>query len=202
MWLAETAVDTESLEVMAEAGIRFTILAPGRRGGGGSSAPASGRRSAGAIDPSRAYLCRLPSGRSIVLFFYDANVSHDVAFRRLLDDGDRFLNRIFEGFDDGREHAQLMHIATDGESYGHHHPHGDMALAYALDRLAQHPDVRLTNYGEFLDLHPPAWEAEIHEDSSWSCATGSSAGGRTAAAGSAATGSRRGAGRCATRSTA
>jgi hypothetical protein len=65
-----------------------------------------------------------------------------------------------------------MHIATDGESYGHHHPHGDMALAYALDRLAAHPDVRLTNYGEFLELHPPEWEVEIHENSSWSCAHG------------------------------
>ncbi len=64
---------------------------------------------------------------------------------------------------------QLMHIATDGESYGHHHAHGDMALAYVLDRLADDPDVRLTNYGEFLELHPPEWEVEIHENSSWSC---------------------------------
>ena len=107
-----------------------------------------------------------------MLFFYDAIVSHKVAFERLLDDGERFLDRIFQGFDDRREHAQLMHIATDGESYGHHHPHGDMALAYVLDRLAQHPDVRLTNYGEFLELHPPEWEVEIHENSSWSCAHG------------------------------
>jgi hypothetical protein len=65
-----------------------------------------------------------------------------------------------------------MHIATDGESYGHHHPHGDMALSYVLDRLSRHPDVRLTNYGEFLELHPPECEVEIHEESSWSCAHG------------------------------
>ena len=83
----------------------------------------------GGIDPSRAYLCRLPSGRSIVLFFYDGIVSQQVAFERLLDHGDRFLSRLFQGFDDRREHPQLMHIATDGESYGHHHAHGDMALA-------------------------------------------------------------------------
>ncbi len=101
---------------------------PGRPGGGGSWATKAWEEIPGGIDPSRAYLCRLPSGRSIVLFFYDAIVSHDVAFRRLLDDGERFLKRIFQGFDDRREHAQLMHIATDGESYGHHHPHGDMAL--------------------------------------------------------------------------
>ena len=65
-----------------------------------------------------------------------------------------------------------MHIATDGESYGHHHAHGDMALAFVLERLRQDPNVRLTNYGEFLELHPPEWEVEIHEDSSWSCVHG------------------------------
>ena len=100
------------------------------------------------------------------------DVSQDVAFRRLLDDGERFLQRIFQGFDDRREHAQLMHIATDGESYGHHHPHGDMALAYVLERLGRHPDVRVTNYGEYLERHPPEWEVEVHENSSWSCAWG------------------------------
>jgi alpha-amylase/alpha-mannosidase (GH57 family) len=172
MWLAETGVDVETLEVMAEAGIRFTILAPRQAGRWRKLGAKAWEESPGGIDPSRPYLCRLPSGRTIVLFFYDAIVSHDVAFRRLLDDGERFLHRIFQGFDDHREHAQLMHIATDGESYGHHHPHGDMALAYVLERLGQHPDVRLTNYGEFLELHPPAWEVEIHENSSWSCAHG------------------------------
>jgi hypothetical protein len=172
MWLAETGVDVETLEVLAEAGIRFTILAPRQARRWRPLGAKAWEEIPEGIDPSRAYLGRLPSGRSIVLFFYDGNVSQDVAFRRLLDDGERFLHRIFQGFDDRREHAQLMHIATDGESYGHHHPHGDMALAYALDRLASHPDVRLTNYGEFLELHPPEWEAEIHEDSSWSCAHG------------------------------
>ena len=172
MWLAETAVDIETLEVLAEAGIRFTILAPRQARRWRKLGEKAWEEIPDGIDPSRAYLCRLPSGRSIVLFFYDAIVSRDVAFERLLDSGERFLDRIFQGFDDRREHAQLMHIATDGESYGHHHPHGDMALAYVLDRLAQHPDVRLTNYGEFLELHPPEWEVEVHENSSWSCAHG------------------------------
>ncbi len=172
MWLAETAVDIETLEVLAEAGIRFTILAPRQARRWRKLGAKGWEEIPDGIDPSRAYLCRLPSGRSIVLFFYDGFVSRNVAFERLLDSGERFLDRIFQGFDDRREHAQLMHIATDGESYGHHHPHGDMALAYALDRLAQHPEVRLTNYGEFLELHPPGWEVEIHENSSWSCAHG------------------------------
>src|SRR5207244_1681909 len=88
------------------------------------------------------------------------------------DSGEHFLSRLMQGFNDERTHPELMHIATDGESYGHHHKFGEMALAYVLDRLRQHPDVRLTNYGEFLDLHPPEWEVEIHENSSWSCVHG------------------------------
>src|SRR5271157_997266 len=150
MWLAETAVDTESLEVLAEAGIHFTIVAPSQARRWRKIGEKNWIDIAGGIDPSRAYLCRLPSGRSIVLFFYDGIVSQQVAFERLLDHGDRFLERLLDGFDARREHPQLMHIANDGESYGHHHAHGDMALAHVLHRLSKHPDVRLTNYGEFL----------------------------------------------------
>jgi hypothetical protein len=169
MWLPETAVDLATLEVLADHGIRFTILAPRqakrwRKIGGDewTSAPDG-------IDPSRAYLCRLPSGGSIALFFYDAVVSRQVAFERLLDNGEKFVARLKGGFDDARNHAQFMHIATDGESYGHHHVHGDMALGYALNDLSKDPTVRLTNYGEYLELHPPEWEVEIHDNSSWSC---------------------------------
>jgi alpha-amylase/alpha-mannosidase (GH57 family) len=172
MWLAETAVDTESLEVLARAGIAFTILAPRQAKRWRRKGSKEWQEMADGIDPSRAYLCRLPSGRSIALFFLDAAVSHKVAFERLLDDGQRFLGHLSRAFDERREHAQLVHIATDGESYGHHHAHGDMALAYVLGHLANDPDVRLTNYGEFLELHPPEWEVEIHENSSWSCVHG------------------------------
>ena len=172
MWLAETAADVESLEVLAEAGIHFTILAPRQARRWRRLGDRPWIEIAGGIDPSRAYLCRLPSGRSIVLFFYDGIVSQKVAFERLLDHGDRFLERLYQGFDDRRDHPQLMHIATDGESYGHHHAHGDMALAYVLERLSESTDIRLTNYGEFLELHPPEWEVEIHDKSSWSCVHG------------------------------
>ncbi|WP_165224276.1 DUF3536 domain-containing protein [Aquisphaera insulae] len=172
MWLAETAVDVKSLEVLAEAGIRFTILAPRQAKRWRRLGETDWPESTGGVDPSRAYLARLPSGRSISLFFYDGIISQQVAFERLLDHGDRFVSRLYQGFDSQREQAQLMHIATDGESYGHHHAHGDMALAYVLDRLARDPEVRLTNYGEFLELHPPEWEVEIHDDSSWSCVHG------------------------------
>jgi len=172
MWLAETAVDTPTLEALAEAGVKFTVLAPRQAKRWRKIGEKGWVENGEGIDPSRAYLQRLPSGRSIALFFYDGTVSQQVAFERLLDNGERFLGRLFEGFDKGRQHPQLMHIATDGESYGHHHAHGDMALAYVLERLSKDPNVRLTNYGEFLAKHPPRWEVEIHEKSSWSCVHG------------------------------
>jgi alpha-amylase/alpha-mannosidase (GH57 family) len=172
MWLAETAVDTATLEALAEAGIRFTVLAPKQARRWRKIGDTKWASIPDGIDPSRAYRHRLPSGREIVLFFYDGPLSRQVAFERLLDDGERFASRLMDGFDKSRQHAQLVHIATDGESYGHHHPHGDMALAYALNRLSQDPTVKLTNYGEFLELHPPEWEVEMHEHSAWSCAHG------------------------------
>ena len=173
MWLAETAVDLPTLEVLAEHGIRFTVLAPNqasrvRRVGSKEWTDVSGGR----IDPSVSYVQRLPSGRSIGLFFYDGPVSQAVAFEKLLTRGEALAGRLMSAFSDDRQGAQLVHIATDGESYGHHHPHGDMALAYALDQIAATPGVTLTNYGEFLEKHPPQWEVEIFENSSWSCVHG------------------------------
>jgi alpha-amylase/alpha-mannosidase (GH57 family) len=172
MWLAETAADRDTLEILADEGCRFTILAPRqakrwRRHGATEWVSISE-----GVDPSRAYLCQLSGGRSMTLFFYDGAISREVAFERLLGSGEKFVSRLKEGFDDARPHAQLVHIATDGESYGHHSPHGDMALAYALQALEADPSVRLTNYGEFLALHPAEWEVEIHDDSSWSCVHG------------------------------
>lgn len=172
MWLAETAADTASLEALADAGIRFTILAPRQARRWRRLGDSRWTEDPGKIDPSRAYLCRLPSGKSIALFFYDAGISRAVAFEKLLDSGEKFLDRLLQGFDSNRQHPQLVHIATDGESYGHHHRYGDMALAFVLERLSKNPDIRLINYGEYLALHPPEWEVEIHENSSWSCEHG------------------------------
>jgi len=66
----------------------------------------------------------------------------------------------------------MAHIATDGETYGHHHKHGEMALAYAIDYIETKKSARITNYGEFLELSPPAWEVEIYERTAWSCVHG------------------------------
>ncbi|HEV3085066.1 MAG TPA: DUF3536 domain-containing protein [Gemmataceae bacterium] len=172
MWLAETAVNISSLEALAVAGIRFTVLAPRQARRWRKLGEERWTEIPEGVDPSRAYLCRLPSGKAISLFFYDGMISRQVAFERLLDSGEKFLGRLKQGFDDSRQHAQLMHIATDGESYGHHHPFGDMALAYVLSQLSKNGDIKLTNYGEFLELHPPEWEVEIVENSSWSCVHG------------------------------
>ncbi len=172
MWLPETAVDLPSLEALAEQGIRFTILAPRqaqriRKIGEKEWIDISGER----IDPKQAYQCALPSGRTIALFFYDGPISKDIAFGNLLDDGSVFARRLADVFETGPR-PQLVHVATDGESYGHHHRFGDMALAFCLKELQKKHDVRLTVYGEFLEKHPPEYEVEIAEDSSWSCIHG------------------------------
>jgi alpha-amylase/alpha-mannosidase (GH57 family) len=173
MWLAETAVNTETLEVLAENGIRFTVLAPRqaksvRRRNGRKRVDVTGDR----IDPSRAYSVHLPSRKSITVFFYDGPISQGVAFEGLLSDGQRFADRLLSGFSDKRTWAQLLHIATDGESYGHHHRFGEMALSYALHHIESNELAKLTNYGEFLEEFPPDHVVEIVEESSWSCVHG------------------------------
>jgi alpha-amylase/alpha-mannosidase (GH57 family) len=173
MWLPETAVDTETLEVLAENGIKFTILAPRqakrvRALTGTKWEDVSGSR----IDPSRAYLAELPSRKKINLFFYDGPISQAVAFEGLLNDGKRFADRLMGGFSDKREGPQLVHIATDGESYGHHHHYGEMALSSALHQIEESKVAKLTNYGEFLEKHPPDQRVEIIDNSSWSCVHG------------------------------
>jgi alpha-amylase/alpha-mannosidase (GH57 family) len=173
MWLPETAVNTETLEVLAENGVRFTILSPRqakrvRRKDGRKWVDVTGER----IDPSRAYEVRLPSQKRIAIFFYDGPISQAVAFEGLLDNGQRFADRLLSGFSDTRIWPQIVHIATDGESYGHHHHYGEMALSYALRNLESQKKAQLTNYGQFLSVYPPDHYAEIIENSSWSCVHG------------------------------
>lgn len=170
MWLPETAADYESLDVLAELGIRFTILSPFQaKRVRPMASDAWEDVDGGRVDPTRPYAVELPSGRTIVVFFYDAPVSKAVAFENLLANGERLANRLMTGFSDRRERDQLVHIATDGESYGHHHRHGEMALAYALHVIESNQLAHLTNYGEYLDRHPPEYIAEIHAPSAWSC---------------------------------
>lgn len=173
MWLAETAADTATLEALAEHNIKFTILAPRQ---------AKAFRKIGSetwqivtdsgIDPRKAYKINLPSGKSIAVFFYDGDISQGVAFNGLLNDGEKFSNALRNGFDADNAEPQLVNIATDGESYGHHHKHGDMALAFCLDHIHRLKHNHLMNYAQFLKKFPPLYEAQIHENSSWSCVHG------------------------------
>ena len=173
MWLAETAADTESLELLAQHGIKFTLLAPHQckrirplKDGGGWSDTAGAT-----VDTTRPYLVRFDSGVSIAVFFYNGPVSRAIAFEGLLNSGENFVARLKAGFKDSSQ-AQLVHVATDGESYGHHHKHGEMALAYTLRRLEGDKTVNLANYGSFLEEFPPEYECEIVDNTSWSCVHG------------------------------
>jgi alpha-amylase/alpha-mannosidase (GH57 family) len=172
MWLPETAVDVETLEVLAEAGVRFTILAPSQAARVRPLGTDTWTDVGAGIDPTRPYRWRGRGGQELVLFFYDGPVSRAIAFENLLESGERVVARLREALSDGREGAQLVHVATDGESYGHHSRFGEMALAAAVRLLESEGDVTFTNYGAFLAAHPPTHEVEIHEATSWSCAHG------------------------------
>ncbi len=170
MWLSETAVNTDTLEVLAEHNIKFTILSPYqakafRKIGEEEWQDVTGAR----INPRRPYVCKLPSGKEIALFFYDGPASQAVAFEGLLNDGQKFADRLMGIFDDENDTPQLAHIATDGESYGHHHKRGNMALSYCLHSLEDDFGVELTVYGQYLEMYPPEYEVQIIENTSWSC---------------------------------
>ena len=169
MWLAETAANTETLEVLAAHDIKYTILAP--RQAKAFRKKGDKNWTEGGVDPRRPYWCKLPSGKSIVLFFYDGNLSQEVAFKGILNNGKSFAQRLLDGFDE-RAEPQLVHIATDGESYGHHHRYGEMALADCLNHIEETGNATIINYGAYLEKFPPIYEVQIHENSSWSCAHG------------------------------
>lgn len=179
MWLPETAVDAETLEVLIGEKVKYVILSPYQ---------AEAVRhfdahewhdvSSGSIDPRRPYRYFLPEdrGRFIDIFFYDGIIAQSVAFENALSDAKIFADRIAAA----RNHApgpQLLHVATDGETYGHHKSFGDRVLAYLTHREAEARGWRVVNYGEFLAENPPVWEVRLKsgprgEGTSWSCAHG------------------------------
>jgi alpha-amylase/alpha-mannosidase (GH57 family) len=195
MWLPETAADMATLELLAKNGIRFTVLAPhqcrriralktsGPQKKDAPEAKATDAAEAGkmadewmvtpdaSVDTTRPYLVRFASGVSIAVFFYDGPTSRAIAFEGLLNSGDNLMNRLKAAFRES-PHPQLVHVATDGESYGHHHKYGEMALAYALRLLEKDKTVTLTNYGSYLEQFPPEYECEINDNTSWSCEHG------------------------------
>ena len=180
MWLAETAANRHTLDLLAREGILYTVLAPNqcarvrRLAGADTELPWTETPDA-SVDPCQPYLVNLDEGRSLAVFFYDGPGSRAIAFEGLLNSGEKFAQRLLAGLGpvtDPPGPPQLSHVATDGESYGHHHKHGEMALSFAMHSIEDKGLAHLTNYGEFLDRFPPTWEAEIAENTSWSCAHG------------------------------
>jgi alpha-amylase/alpha-mannosidase (GH57 family) len=205
MWLAETAVSRSVLDLLAQEGIKFTILAPHQCARarkiskpdttphepvilsevkdlgilGAAKKQSEDHDSAepwhetpnATVDPTHPYRVNLDKGRSIDVFFYDGPNSRAIAFEGLLNSGETFGRRLVGGLHD-TDQPQLAHVATDGESYGHHHKHGEMALSYAMHWIEENKLATLTNYGEFLAKFPPQYEAEVVDDSSWSCVHG------------------------------
>lgn len=172
-WLPETAVDVETLEIIAENGVKFVILAPHQA----KAIRAVGQTDWRSVRPHEAdtttpYLCPLPSGNSIHVFLYDGAISHGVSFGNLLNDGRAFAERLAQAGSYESQQPRLVNIATDGETYGHHHRFGDMALAYAIDYIQDHRIATLTIYGEFLEKYPAQYEIKINENTSWSCPHG------------------------------
>ena len=172
MWLAETAVDDDTLRILEANGIKFTILSPYQA----DKFKKKGDKewtdvSWGNIDPARSYKYNIKSapGKSIDLFFYDGAISRSVAFDELLKDGNKFIKRLKEGVSDCRDFPQIVNIATDGESYGHHTKFGDMALAYVLKVKAKDEGFKITNYAEYLKKYRSGFGGEIKKASSWSC---------------------------------
>ena len=175
IWLAETAVDARTLEVLVDLGIKYTILSPYqaqcvRKIGENNWHDVSW----GSIDPSQAYRYFVDDSKEkyIDLFFYDGAISKSVAFDNLLTNGEKFAYRLQDGFVQDRKRPQLVNIATDGESYGHHTKFGDMALSYVLAVKAKDLGFKVTNYGEFLEKFPPQYEVDVKSVSAWSCSHG------------------------------
>ncbi|MFZ0035479.1 MAG: DUF3536 domain-containing protein [Sedimentisphaerales bacterium] len=173
MWLPETAVDVETLEILAEYDIKFTILAPHqakrvREVENGQWQFVNRDQ----IDTTRPYILRLPSGQVINLFFYNGPTSQEVADGRILKNGELFARKLTWILEGKSGESGLAHIATDGETYGHHYRYTDMALAYCLHFIETNKLAKITVYGEYLEKFPPKYEVEIYENSSWSCSHG------------------------------
>ena len=178
MWLAETACDDATLEALIDCGIKFTVLSPHQAKSVRKLTPDNKEKwsdvSWGNIDPARAYRYFVKSDKTkhIDLFFYVGPISKSVAFDELLTDGNKFISKLKAGVSKDRNYNQLVHIATDGESYGHHTKFGDMALSYILKARAEDEGFILTNYANYLEQEGVQYEVDIKDVSSWSCAHG------------------------------
>ncbi|MFH7244855.1 MAG: DUF3536 domain-containing protein [Spirulina sp.] len=185
IWLAETAVDYPTLEVLVNEGIKFTILAPSQVQRCRPLVSHHGEREdwhevgGGQIDPSRPYRCFLKNedgsvdpSRYIDVFFYDGPISRDMGFNDVLAASSHFAGRIGQAIHGDHRPFQLISVATDGETFGHHKAGAEKALAYAVTEEFPRQGWTVTNYAHYLATHPPTWEAELKPVTAWSCSHG------------------------------
>lgn len=180
LWLPETACNEETLEVLVEEDIRFIILSPYQAQEFRSLENGQWHDvSHGGIDPKRPYRIFLKNSpqQFIDVFFYDGPISRDVGFKDLAFEAQFFANRIQSAKSPDGDARQLIHIATDGETYGHHKAFGERALAYLLNSEALNRGFEIVNYGRFLEDCPPQFEVRLkegasREGTSWSCEHG------------------------------
>ena len=177
MWLAETAVDYATLEALIAQGIRFIVLAPSQaercrpmpnadisdpqwHGVGGSL-----------IDPTRPYRCFVKD-KYIDIFFYDGPISRDMGFKDVLGSSDNLAGRIGQAVRGDRRPAQVISVATDGETFGHHKRGTEKCLAYAFTHLFSERGWTVTNFAHYLSIDPPTWSVELKPVTAWSCSHG------------------------------
>ena len=180
MWLPETGIDAATVDDLINEGMTFMVLSPHQA----RQVRSLGRTqwtnvSGGKVDPRMPYRCFSSQDptRHIDVFFYDGPVSHSLSFERVLDSSRQFVDKAWGAVDGNRKGAQLVHCAVDGETFGHHQRNAERALAYAFTEEAPRRGFTLTNYGEYLELHPPTHEVQLelgpnNEGTAWSCAHG------------------------------
>jgi alpha-amylase/alpha-mannosidase (GH57 family) len=158
MWLPEMAVDQETLDVLASQGIAFTLLSP--------------HQAKGQLDGAGPYQVRLPQGREIAVFFRDEGLSNTLAFNpELTNSAEDFVgNSLSGGHGSGGEGLRL--VATDGETFGHHHRGRERFLHDLLYEEAPRAGYEVTFLARYLREHPPVAEIEIIDGTSWSCVHG------------------------------
>ena len=178
MWLAETAVDYPTLEALVAEGIRFIVLAPSQaercRLIPNDEQPVSQWIEVGGsqIDPTRPYRCFLANGKHIDIFFYDGPISRDMGFNEVLSNSQHFAGRLSQAVRGDHRPAQLISVATDGETFGHHKGGTEKCLAFAFTQEFPNRNWTVTNFAHYLSINPPTWEVELKPVTAWSCAHG------------------------------
>lgn len=185
MWLPETAANADTLRLMIDLGMKYVILSPyqaERVRPEGSQTWEDATH--GNFDTNRAYAWHdtLPDGsrakgRSLAVFFYDGPLSKAAAFEGLTRDSGAFADRVESCYRRGAHGPQLVSMAVDGETFGHHHKFSDMTLAHAFLHELKKRGIQTVNYAQFLEANPPQHEVQIKagpdkEGTAWSCAHG------------------------------